>query len=437
MHTSVQLGVEQLESRTLLSAGLNETFVASLYQGVLHRNVDAAGLAYWAGGLNAGTMNRTQVAVGIFSSDAARAVDVDQQYVMLLGRHTDTAGANFWAQVMRDGATREQVEASIAGSDEYFRHAGGDNFDFLNTLYQLQLGRPLDEAGRVFFGTQLAQGASRTDVAQGITQSGEAAGQTIREIYKATLNRDPDPAGSQFWMARITGDRMPYSEVAGNVAGSDEFTAAIQARLAGTNTDDPNAAAAAINQATGRFGTVGAVVTGPEQTGTVIVNNVTLSPADLQNLEQRLRALSSDGVGVHSLPSRFWYDPVSGAAGLPGEGTEAFLPAGLQLGGPLPADASNGTSGVFVNGRQITTNELAFLQKLVGTIPAGRYFIRANGDAGPEGGNVAVNLIQLAHQQGQRPPSSVFSTYDLTGISVLGDGNFIGVLGNDFTWTSE
>src|SRR5262245_11439638 len=67
------LRVEELEGRALMAAGLNETFVASLYQGVLRRNADAAGLSFWAGGLNAGTMTPAQVAAGIFGSEAAAA----------------------------------------------------------------------------------------------------------------------------------------------------------------------------------------------------------------------------------------------------------------------------------------------------------------------------------------------------------------------------
>jgi hypothetical protein len=161
-------------------------------------------------------------------------------------------------------------------------------------------------------------------------------------------------------------------------------------------------------------------------TDAVLVNGQPLSPATVQGLLQ---------FGVQARPGSYWYDNRSGAAGFTGQGTLGFIPAGLDLGGPLQADASNGTSGVFINGRQATLGEVAFLQSVTGfTIPPGRYFLDANGDAGVEGGPVAVNLLQLANQRGR---SSPLTTYDRTGISVLADGNFVGVLdheGNSVTF---
>src|SRR5262249_17922656 len=121
----------------------------------------------------------------------------------------------------------------------------------------------------------------------------------------------------------------------------------------------------------------------------------------------------------------------SGAAGLIGQGTSGFLPAGLPLGGPLMADASNGTSGIFVNGRQLTTGEEAFLETVLGSpIAPGRYFLDANGDAGMEGGPVLVTRVRPPRQRGVGHTGAL-TTYDRTGISVLGDGNFIGILNQD------
>jgi hypothetical protein len=152
------------------------------------------------------------------------------------------------------------------------------------------------------------------------------------------------------------------------------------------------------------------------------VNGVPLSAAGAAILQR---------LGIRPLPGAYWYDSVSGAVGASGQGTSGFLPAGLPLGGPLPADASNGTSGVFVNGRQLTAGEKAFLESVLGTpIAPGSYFLDANGDAGPQGGPVVANLVQLAREQGIGHVSPL-STYDLTGLSVLGDGSFIGILNSN------
>jgi hypothetical protein len=160
----------------------------------------------------------------------------------------------------------------------------------------------------------------------------------------------------------------------------------------------------------------------------ILVNGVPSPVAVIHTLQH---------LGLRPLPGSYWYDPRSGAAGLIGQGTSGFLPPGLPLGGPLQADASNGTSGVFVNGRQLTTGEEAFLEAVLGSpIAPGRYFLDANGDAGMEGGPVLVNLIQLARQRGVGHTGAL-TTYDRTGISVLGSGSFIGILnqaGNSVTF---
>jgi hypothetical protein len=136
-------------------------------------------------------------------------------------------------------------------------------------------------------------------------------------------------------------------------------------------------------------------------------------------------------LGISPRPGAYWYDSRSGAVGPLGQGTIGFLPPGLPLGGPLRADASNGTSGVFVNGRELTVGEEAFLETVLGApIAPGFYFLDANGDAGLEGGPVTVNLVQLARQRGVGHVDPL-STYDLTGISVLGSGNDVGILNHD------
>lgn len=102
----------------------------------------------------------------------------------------------------------------------------------------------------------------------------------------------------------------------------------------------------------------------------------------------------------------YWYDDKSGASGMWGGPALAVLPAGLGLGGVLPANASGGGTGVFVNGREIHPIDLQRLQALVGPVPRGRYWVDARGNAGPEGGPATINLYQRAGNAGAgpRPP---------------------------------
>jgi hypothetical protein len=90
-------------------------------------------------------------------------------------------------------------------------------------------------------------------------------------------------------------------------------------------------------------------------------------------------------LGGQTLPAGcYWYDTVSGMIGREGEGPAADLLAGLELGGPLRADASNGRSGIFLNGREITATEVENFTRLGATLMAGRYWMNPDGRGGRE-----------------------------------------------------
>ena len=77
----------------------------------------------------------------------------------------------------------------------------------------------------------------------------------------------------------------------------------------------------------------------------VVVNRVRLPDQQVRDLETRWSVQVRDG--------RYWYDAVSGAWGMDGGPTAGWILPGLTLGGGLPPDASNGATGVFINGRQL------------------------------------------------------------------------------------
>ncbi len=115
------------------------------------------------------------------------------------------------------------------------------------------------------------------------------------------------------------------------------------------------------------------------------------------NEAQTLAQLEASAGGT--LPDgAYWYDPVSGAFGAWGQPTAAVIAAGLDLGPPLPADASAGDTGVFINNRQLPVAEVQSISNLVGAqLLAGRYFLDAQGNAGKEGGPILINLVQVAN----------------------------------------
>lgn len=154
----------------------------------------------------------------------------------------------------------------------------------------------------------------------------------------------------------------------------------------------------------------------------VYINRNRLPADTLQMLESLFQVRVPDG--------RYWYDATSGGWGQEGGPTIGFTVAGLPIGGALPANISGGTTGVFVNGRELPAQDLAGLQQLVGSIAPGRYWLDGQGYAGSEGGPPVANLRVLASQM-SRMGTGVNERYGggaaaygnlNTGIGVLTDG---------------
>lgn len=104
---------------------------------------------------------------------------------------------------------------------------------------------------------------------------------------------------------------------------------------------------------------------------------------------QYLRKL---GVRGKIRPGNYWYDRRSGMWGYMGTGARGIVRPRLPFGKMrLPRTGTK----VWINGREITLAEAIYLSRLFGAYRPGRYFINANGDAGVEGGPVAVNLIRM------------------------------------------
>jgi hypothetical protein len=100
--------------------------------------------------------------------------------------------------------------------------------------------------------------------------------------------------------------------------------------------------------------------------------------------------------GVDLPPGRYWYDQVSGLWGAEGGPSVGQIVAGLPLGGPLQPDASMSDTGVFINGREIHSDELRDLLQMFGEVPPGRYWLDANLVGGTEGEAASFDLKAAA-----------------------------------------
>lgn len=151
----------------------------------------------------------------------------------------------------------------------------------------------------------------------------------------------------------------------------------------------------------------------------VIINQTRISDDVVRNLELKYRVQFRDG--------RYWYDKVSGAWGLEGGPCVGIGVPRLDLAGPLRADASNGQTRIFINGRELHLQDAVGIQTAFGIPPQpGRYWWDAYGNVGYEGGPALFNVRQLLAARGasQGGAWSHHSAYGPTssGSTVGGDG---------------
>ena len=160
------------------------------------------------------------------------------------------------------------------------------------------------------------------------------------------------------------------------------------------------------------------VSTGQAQPRSVVINQVRLADATVLQLEQRYRVPIRDG--------NYWYDKHSGAWGVTGGPTLGFIIPNLEVGGPLRPDASNGHTGVFINGRQLHQVDVMGLLRL-GPVYQGRYWMDGAGNIGVENGPMLLNLWQVVRAANQRngggTVGGAYSSYTRSGSMFGSDGN--------------
>lgn len=130
-----------------------------------------------------------------------------------------------------------------------------------------------------------------------------------------------------------------------------------------------------------------------KEAGKLRINGVVIEEATVKKFEQEHRQLLPRG--------DFWYDKISGAWGADGGPTAGFTAPGMNLGGPLKADASRGDTGVFINGRELPWPDVQGLQAMSVPVERGRWIVDAAGNFAAEGETVPRgNLFQFSKGRG-------------------------------------
>jgi hypothetical protein len=158
---------------------------------------------------------------------------------------------------------------------------------------------------------------------------------------------------------------------------------------------------------------------------TVTINSKKISDQDLSAFEQTYRLRIKDG--------DYWYDKRTGAWGYTGGPCVGFIMANLDVGASLRENASNGDTGVVVNGRELHRLDVWRLKQVTPVWP-GRYWMDAQGSFGYEGGPMLGNIWLAAARAawgstatsgggggGSVKREGILSTYDKCGAVVIGN----------------
>jgi hypothetical protein len=160
----------------------------------------------------------------------------------------------------------------------------------------------------------------------------------------------------------------------------------------------------------------------------VVINDVKLNETVLYQLEMTYQTQIPDG--------NYWYDKASGAWGYVNGPTQGVIPANMNIGGRLKANASGRGAGVYVNGREVHSSEVPFFKALFGNYYKNRYWMDAYGNLGLEGSYGLVNVYQVLKQYRQQNGGSYYRSNGNLDHYSGGDSSGFYIMGKDWSYSS-
>ncbi|MFI0471738.1 ExeM/NucH family extracellular endonuclease [Halomonas sp. HMF6819] len=154
-----------------------QVIVTSLYQTLLLREPDEAGLSYWVDQLESSALSTSDVALslmanGEFDTAIQPVLDLYTTYML---RPADIEGLSYWVNAYRQGLPFEALAETFKTSNESQVIATQKSAeDWLDLAYSGILGRLPDDAGASYWLEQLEMGVPKDDILQALTASSES-----------------------------------------------------------------------------------------------------------------------------------------------------------------------------------------------------------------------------------------------------------------------
>jgi hypothetical protein len=209
--------------------------VSRIYTAALGRLPDEGGLVFWTSQVDGSHVPLNHIAADFTTSPEfiqhygalSDANFVNQLYQNVLGRPGEAAGVQSWENTLAAGTSRGTVVEGFAQSPENraktLSTAGDKNDAEATRVYAAAFNRAPDAGGEAFWSGQLANGATPIQIAQGFVSSPEFQGiygklsvsDFVSQLYQNVLHRAGDPGGQAFWTGVIQSGASQASVVIG------------------------------------------------------------------------------------------------------------------------------------------------------------------------------------------------------------------------------
>ncbi len=199
----------------------NLAYVDALYEELLGRHADPAGLNTWVSALESG-MSRLQLIELLWNSAEHRNFQVDQDYAEFLHRAPSDAERSHWAALLMAGISETQVAEAFLHSPEFLL-ADSNTGNFVQSLFQDLLGRPADSDGLAALTELLDLGISRGQVADLVLNSLERDADVVDSYYHGFLGRGASNAELMGWANAIAHGVVDLQTVGEAFLASGEF----------------------------------------------------------------------------------------------------------------------------------------------------------------------------------------------------------------------
>jgi hypothetical protein len=174
-----------------------EHWVTAVYADLVGQVPSVAATGLWTYLLDR-DLDRTRVTSALVGSVEHRRRLVQKAYTTFLDRRVDPAGRDFWTARLAT-TTLVELRADLIGSDEFLELAGGTDGGYVAEVYRRVLGREADPAGLEFWTARLAGGLPRAALARSFLLAPESVRKVVRRTYRGLLDREATRAEVTAW----------------------------------------------------------------------------------------------------------------------------------------------------------------------------------------------------------------------------------------------